>query len=206
MEEFFFVSIALAIDTSTSRTSVAIVDEGALLWHGFRDGATSHGSAVPSLVSEALKNAQVIEQVVVGMGPGPFTGLRVGIAFARTFALARLIPVIGVCSLDAIAAKVREKDDFIVATDARRKEVYWAHYRAGVRVEGPHVDLPSVVVELGLPVFGEGAVKYSISQNDEDQFPDMIALVNLAQNSDLQIDEPLYIRRPDAVPTSQRVK
>lgn len=206
MEEFFFVSITLAIDTSTSRTSVAIVDEGALLWHGFKDGATSHGSAVPALVSEALKNAQMIEQVVVGMGPGPFTGLRVGIAFARTFALARLIPVMGLCSLDAIAAKVREKDDFIVATDARRKEVYWAQYRAGVRVEGPHVDLPSVVAALGLPVFGEGAVKYSIAQNDEDQFPDMIALVTLAQNSNLQIDEPLYIRRPDAVPTKERVK
>ncbi len=206
MEEFLFVSITLAIDTSTSRTSVAIVDEGALLWHGFKDGATSHGSAVPALVSEALKSAQLIEQVVVGMGPGPFTGLRVGIAFARTFALARLIPVIGICSLDAIAAQVREKDDFIVATDARRKEVYWAQYRAGLRIEGPHVDLPSVVVALGMPVFGEGAVKYSIAQNDEDQFPDMVALVNLAQNSDIHIDEPLYIRRPDAVPTSERVK
>ncbi len=206
MEEFFFVSITLAIDTSTSRTSVAIVDEGALLWHGFRDGATSHGSAVPALVSEALNRAPIIEQVVVGMGPGPFTGLRIGIAFARTFALARLIPVIGVCSLDAIASQVHEKDDFIVATDARRREVYWAQYRAGVRVEGPHVDLPSVLVERGLPVFGEGAVKYSIAQNDEDQFPDMVALVNLAQDSDFQIDEPLYIRRPDAVPTSERVK
>lgn len=200
------MSISLAIDTSTSRTSVAIVDEGALLWHGFRDGATSHGSAVPALVSQALNIAPWVEQVVVGMGPGPFTGLRVGIAFARTFALARLIPVIGVCSLDAIAAQVREKDDFIVATDARRKEVYWAQYRAGARFGGPHVDLPSVVAALGMPVFGEGAVKYSIAQNDEGQFPDMVALVSLAENVDLQVDEPLYIRRPDAVPTSERVK
>lgn len=206
MERFLSLSITLAIDTSTSRTSVAIVDQGALLWHGYRDGATSHGSAVPALVLQALQVAPVVEQVVVGMGPGPFTGLRVGIAFARTFALARLIPVIGVCSLDAIAAQVREKDDFIVATDARRKEVYWAQYRAGERIEGPHVDLPAVVAALGMPVFGEGAVKYSIALTDEGQFPDMASLVSLSENIELQIDEPLYIRRPDAVPTSERVR
>ena len=200
------MSITLAIDTSTSRTSVAIVDQGALLWHGYRDGATSHGSAVPALVFQALRVAPAIEQVVVGMGPGPFTGLRVGIAFARTFALSRVIPVIGICSLDAIAAQVREKDDFIVATDARRKEVYWAQYRAGERIGGPQVDLPASIAAKGLPMFGEGAVKYAIALTDEGQFPDMASLVSLAENIELQIDEPLYIRRPDAVPTSERVK
>jgi len=200
------MTISLAIDTSTSRTSVAVVDQGALLWHGYRDGATSHGHSLPALVAQALAVAPKIEQVVVGMGPGPYTGLRVGIAFARTFAIARTIPVIGICSLDAIAALVREKDDFVVATDARRKEVYWAQYRSGVRVEGPHVDISSVAVALGLPIFGEGAVKYGIAQSDEDQFPDMLALVALSENTDLQIDEPLYIRRPDAVPTSERTR
>lgn len=200
------MTISLAIDTSTSRTSVAIVDQGALLWHGFRDGATAHGHSLPALVSQALEVSPTIDQVVVGMGPGPYTGLRVGIAFARTFAIARLIPVIGVCSLDAIAALVHEKDDFIVATDARRKEVYWAQYRSGVRMEGPHVDLPSFVAAMGLPVFGEGAVKYAIAQTDEDQFPDMMALVALSENTDLQIFEPLYIRRPDAVPISGRAR
>lgn len=200
------MTISLAIDTSTSRTSVAVIDQGALLWHGYRDGAMAHGHALPSLVSQGLQSTLQIDQVVVGMGPGPYTGLRVGIAFARAFAIARKIPIIGVCSLDAIAALVREKDDFIVATDARRKEIYWAQYRAGVRIEGPHVDLPSVVVGLGLPLFGEGAVKYSIAQTDEDQFPDLLALVSLSENTDLQIDEPLYIRRPDAVPTIERAR
>lgn len=200
------MTISLAIDTSTSRTSVAIVDQGALLWHGYRDGAMAHGHSLPSLVATALQSTPQIDQVVVGMGPGPYTGLRVGIAFARTFAIARLIPVIGICSLDAIAALVREKDDFIVATDARRKEVYWAQYRSGVRIEGPHVDLPSVIVALDLPLFGEGAVKYALAQTDEDQFPDLLALVALSENTDLQIDEPLYIRRPDAVPTSERAR
>jgi tRNA threonylcarbamoyl adenosine modification protein YeaZ len=204
--EFFLVTISLAIDTSTSRTSVAVVDDGALFWHGYRDGATSHGHALPSLVATALKSAPHIEQVVVGMGPGPFTGLRVGIAFARTFALARVIPVIGVCSLDAIAALVREKNEFLIATDAKRKEVYWAQYSFGVRIEGPHVDLPSVVATMGLPIFGEGAVKYGIAEIDEDQFPDLLALVALSENTELQIDEPLYIRRPDAVPTSERAR
>lgn len=198
------MTIALAIDTSTSRTSVAVIDEGALLWHGFRDGATSHGHSLPSLVATALQAVPQVDRVVVGMGPGPFTGLRVGIAFARAFALARVIPVIGICSLDAIAVLVSERDEFLVATDARRKEVYWAQYRSGIRIDGPHVDLPAVVANLGLPIFGEGAVKYGIAASDEDQFPDPRALVALSENADMCIDDPLYIRRPDAVPTSER--
>lgn len=206
MGEFLFVTISLAIDTSTSRTSVAVVDQGALLWHGFRDGAMAHGHSLPALVSTALQSASQIDQVVVGMGPGPYTGLRVGIAFARTFAIARMIPVIGICSLDAIAALVHEKDDFIIATDARRKEVYWAQYRSGVRIEGPHVDFPSVIVGYDLPLFGEGAVKYAIAHTDEDQFPDLLSLVALSEDTDHHIDEPLYIRRPDAVPTSERAR
>lgn len=200
------MTISLAIDTSTSRTSVAVVDQGAVLWHGYRDGAMAHGHSLPSLVSTALQSTSRIDQVVVGMGPGPYTGLRVGIAFARTFALARKIPVIGVCSLDAIAGLVREKDDFIVATDARRKEIYWAQYRAGIRIAGPHVDLPAVVAGLGLPLFGEGAAKYGIEQSDENQFPDLLVLVSLSENTDLLVDEPMYIRRPDAVPTVERAR
>ena len=198
------MSITLAIDTSTSRTSVAVVDQGALLWHGYRDGATSHGHALPAMVEQALLLMPKIEQVVVGMGPGPYTGLRVGIAFARTFAVARIIPVIGICSLDAIAASVGEEDEFVVATDARRKEVYWAQYKSGVRIQGPHVDLPPVVVGLGLPIFGEGGVKYAIAQSDENQFPNLVAMVGMSENTDLYVDEPIYIRRPDAVPTMKR--
>ena len=196
--------ICLAIDTSTSRTSVAIVDQSALLWHGFQYGATSHGEALPSLVAKALAVQPELEKVVVGMGPGPFTGLRVGIAFARTFALARSIPIFGVCSLDAIATSVSEENDFIVATDARRKEVYWAKYISGKRVDGPHVDYPKTISEFGLPIFGEGAVKYGISNSDENLFPDLVSLVTLSENVDLRVETPMYLRRPDAVPTSER--
>ena len=117
------MSKVLAIDTSTSRTSVAIIDDGSVVFSGHRDGATAHGPSLPALVQEALAISEV-DEVVVGVGPGPFTGLRVGIAFAQSFALAREIPVRGVCSLDAIAAQIGEKD-FIITVDARRKEVYW---------------------------------------------------------------------------------
>ena len=173
----------LAIDTSTSRTSVAIIEADTTLFSGFLAGATAHGPSLPALVQEALAVSGV-DEVVVGMGPGPFTGLRVGIAFAQSFALARGIPVRGVCSLDAIAAQINEKD-FIVTVDARRKEVYWARYAAGVRVGDPAVNFPADV--SGAPIHA-------------DLFPNMQALVKLPGN----ITEPIYLRRPDAVATVDR--
>lgn len=177
------MSKVLAIDTSTARTSVAIIDGDTVLFSGYKDGATAHGPSLPSLVQEALMVSEVNE-VVVGMGPGPFTGLRVGIAFAQSFALARQIPVRGVCSLDAIAAQVSEQD-FIVTVDARRKEVYWARYTDGVRVGDPAVNFPADV--SGAPIHA-------------DLFPDMQALVALPGN----VTEPIYLRRPDAVATADR--
>jgi tRNA threonylcarbamoyl adenosine modification protein YeaZ len=177
------MSKVLAIDTSTSRSCVAIIEGTNVLYSGFRDGATAHGPSLPALVQEALTVSDV-DEVVVGMGPGPFTGLRVGIAFAQSFALAREIPVRGVCSLDAIAAQVTEKD-FIITVDARRKEVYWARYTHGVRVGEPAVNFPADVT---------GATIHA------DLFPDMVALVNLPGN----VIEPIYLRRPDAVATADR--
>lgn len=99
----------LLIDTSTSRTSVAIVDESKTIFQAHHDGALSHGEVLPKLVSEALAVENHIDQVIVGMGPGPFTGLRSGIAFAQSFAFARGISWLGVCSLDAIAANFPRK-------------------------------------------------------------------------------------------------
>ena len=177
------MTITLAIDTSTSRTSVGIICDGELIWSGFRDGATAHGLALPTLVQEAIVGRQV-DELVVGMGPGPFTGLRIGIAFAHSFALARDIPVRGVCSLDAIAAQVNEKD-FIITVDARRKEVYWARYRDGVRVGQPAVNSPSDV---------KAALIYS------DLYPDLLALAQLPGD----ITEPIYLRHPDAIATADR--
>jgi tRNA threonylcarbamoyl adenosine modification protein YeaZ len=177
------MTLTLAIDTSTSRTCVGIIEAGELLWSGYRDGATAHGSALPALVQEAIAD-RTIDEVVVGMGPGPFTGLRIGIAFAHSFALARKISVRGICSLDAIAAQLQSKD-FIVTVDARRKEVYWARYVNGVRVGEPAVNFPAAV---------EGSEIYS------DLFPDLLAMVLLKGN----ITEPIYLRHPDAVATADR--
>ena len=177
------MSKTLAIDTSTSRTSVAIIEDSKVLYNSFRDGATAHGPSLPALVQEALAVSDV-DEVVVGMGPGPFTGLRVGIAFAQSFAVAREIPVRGVCSLDAIAAQIHE-EDFIITVDARRKEVYWARYTHGVRISDPAVNFPADVT---------GAVIHA------DLFPEMVSLVNLQGN----IAEPIYLRRPDAVATADR--
>jgi tRNA threonylcarbamoyl adenosine modification protein YeaZ len=177
------MSKVLAIDTSTSRTSVAIIEDAKVLYSGFRDGATAHGPSLPALVQEALAVSDV-DEVVVGMGPGPFTGLRVGIAFAQSFALARQIPVRGVCSLDAIATQIQEAD-FIVTVDARRKEVYWARYTNGVRVSEPAVNFPADV---------SGATIHA------DLFPDMVSLSSLSGN----ITVPIYLRRPDAVATVDR--
>ena len=176
------MTLSLAIDTATSRTIVGIFADGRVLFESFHEGATEHGFAITELVSQALEICPSPDQVVVGMGPGPFTGLRVGITFAHTFALAREIPVIGVCSLDAI--KVQESD-YTVAIDARRKEIYWASYEGGVRVSGPAVSKPSEVANFII-----------------DQYPDLQKLVLLSGSQN--ITEPMYLRRPDAVPTAER--
>lgn len=176
------MTLSLAIDTSTSRTIVGIIDGDAVLYEKFHEGATDHGRALSDLVSQALKISGPPQQVVVGMGPGPFTGLRVGIAFAHTFGLARNIPVIGICSLDAI--DVREYE-YTVAIDARRKEIYWARYKDGIRIEGPSVSKPAEV---------DGFII--------DQYPNVKKLVALSTSQN--ITEPMYLRRPDAVPSAER--
>jgi len=176
------MTISLAIDTSTSKTIVGVIEDGIVLFEKAHDGATDHGRALSEIVAEALKVAKPPHQVVVGMGPGPFTGLRVGIAFAQTFALSRQIPMIGICSLDAISI---DSDDYTVAIDARRKEIYWASYKDGLRVAGPAVSKPAEVTNFII-----------------DLVPDMRKLVALAQTQN--VTEPMYLRRPDAVPTAER--
>jgi tRNA threonylcarbamoyl adenosine modification protein YeaZ len=116
------------------------------------------------------------------MGPGPFTGLRVGVSFARTFALAREIPVIGICSLDAIEI---DQENYTVAIDARRKEIYWARYQGKERVEGPSVNNPGEVNDF---IIG--------------QYPSVLAMVRESRKQNES--ELFYLRRPDAVPTAER--
>ena len=183
------MTISLAIDTATSRTIVGVVDDGVVLFEEFHEGATDHGKAISQLVAQALKSTKLVDQVVIGMGPGPFTGLRVGITYAQTFALARSIPWIGVCSLDAIridsTSNILNTDEYTVAIDARRKQIYWASYKKGVRVKGPAVDKPEDIDEFITNLF-----------------PDVTKLVELSSTQNVR--EPIYLRSPDAIPTAER--
>jgi tRNA threonylcarbamoyl adenosine modification protein YeaZ len=186
---FKAMTISLAIDTATSRTIVGVVNNGIAIFEEFHEGATDHGKAISELVSKALKATAIPDQVVIGMGPGPFTGLRVGITFAQSFALARSIPWIGVCSLDAIRIDSTTNDlgtdEYTVAIDARRKQIYWASYKAGVRIKGPSVDKPE-----------------DIEQFITNVFPDIRKLVEIGSTQNVR--EPFYLRSPDAIPTAER--
>jgi tRNA A37 threonylcarbamoyladenosine modification protein TsaB len=106
----------------------------------------------------------------------------VGITFAQSFALARDIAVIGICSLDAIDI---DQSEYTVAIDARRKEIYWAKYKDGLRISGPAVSKPAEVDNFII-----------------DQYPDLKKLVALSTSQN--ITDPMYLRRPDAVPTAER--
>ncbi|MEI7641565.1 MAG: tRNA (adenosine(37)-N6)-threonylcarbamoyltransferase complex dimerization subunit type 1 TsaB [Actinomycetes bacterium] len=185
----------LIIDTATDRTSVGIYQSGVELFYQFSDGAMAHGEALPKIIAEALKVEPNISKVVIGMGPGPFTGLRVGIVFAQTFATARKIPWVGVCTLDAIALGIAEKE-FIVATNARRKEIYWAKYLNGVRTIGPSVAKPEALTEYSEPKFGFGFTS-ELSPHPKD-------LLKISEERKNHLIEPMYLRNPDAVPTIDR--
>ena len=182
---------SLVIDTSSIRTIVALFSDTELVHEAHHDGATEHAEVLPELVTEALSKVDSVAEVIVGMGPGPFTGLRVGIAFAQSFAHARSIPCHGVCSLDGIDI---DSDDYIVASDARRKEVYWARYKDGQRIAGPFVSTPNQVFELQTRKFGFGFT--------ETLFPSPHLL--LAKSRTSKISAPMYLRRPDAIPTNER--
>lgn len=205
----------LAIDTSSTMVTAAVHDGGRLLSEVSEPGAQKHGELLAPVIERALAVAGVgprdLTAVVAGTGPGPFTGLRVGLVTARVMAEALGIPAYGVCSLDAIAAQAvgeqRVATTFAVATDARRKEVYVATYSAdGRRLDGPGVLRP-VDVDLMLaagPVAGEGAWLYPAVFLDPRE-PGYVSAAWLASSAVVHGPDrlgdttPLYLRRPDAV-------
>src|SRR5690606_1529936 len=171
------------------------------------------GPQIRAVLGEAGAGPADLAAVVAGTGPGPFTGLRVGLATAAAMGQALGIPTYGVCTLDAIAAEVAGSLDgrVLVATDARRREVYWAVYERGERVSEPAVDPPVVVAKaaarLGAEVAaGEGAQRYAADLTlpvlELARYPHPEALVGLAADrvragAPGERLVPRYLRRPD---------
>jgi tRNA threonylcarbamoyl adenosine modification protein YeaZ len=148
--------LLLAFDTATPAVTVALHDGTHVLAETTTVDARRHGellaSSIDAVLAEAGAGRLDITAVAAGTGPGPYTGLRAGLVTARVFGSALGVPVYGVCTLDVIAADAAAAAggrEFIVATDARRREVYWARYDAtGRRLDGPAVGLPADVAEV----------------------------------------------------------
>ena len=204
--------LVLGIDTSTV-VNVGVASGDQVLATATVDDPRAHVERLIPLVRQCLTESRRrlsdVEHLVVGMGPGPFTGLRVGIATAKILSTALGIRLHGVCSLDVIAAQYvadfRPADDFAVATDARRREVYWACYAAtGVRVSGP--DVGSAEKVPSIPVVGP-AVDISTHQlssvsGPRSLDPGVLAAVGLLLPT-VGL-EPLYLRRADATEPTRR--
>lgn len=204
--------LLLAFDTATSCTTVAVHDGQRVLAETAAVDARRHGELLMPSITTVLDQAGAtrhdLTAVVVGTGPGPYTGLRVGLVTARVLAAVLGIPAHGVCTLDAIAreaATAAADRDFLVATDARRKEVYWARYAPdGRRLSGPDVGRPAGL-DPALPAAGEGPRLYPECFGDPigPRFPAASMLADyaaerLTAGAVLPSAEPLYLRRPDA--------
>jgi tRNA threonylcarbamoyl adenosine modification protein YeaZ len=202
--------LVLALDTATPTlvAGVARWTDGAaeVLAEQAVPSGNKHAELLTPAIRAVLSDAGVamgsLGAVVVGLGPGPFTGLRVGVVTAATLADARRLPAIGVCSLDAIGAGART-----VVTDARRKEVYWARYSAdGTRVDGPGVDRPEELSADG-PFVGDERFADRLGASVVEARVTTAGLLRaaaaqLADPSSAGPLTPLYLRRPDATPPS----
>ncbi|MEU6493083.1 tRNA (adenosine(37)-N6)-threonylcarbamoyltransferase complex dimerization subunit type 1 TsaB [Streptomyces sp. NPDC046984] len=212
--------LLLALDTATPAVTVALHDGTSVVASSSQVDARRHGElllpAVDRVLAEAGTRLDSVTGIVVGVGPGPYTGLRVGLMTADTFGLALGVPVHGVCTLDGLAYASDLTVPFVVATDARRKEVYWARYDdSRTRVTEPAVDRPAHIAEAvaDLPAIGAGALLYpdTFPQAREPEHVTAAALASLAveklaAGEELPAPRPLYLRRPDAqVPKNYKV-
>ncbi|KOV65435.1 peptidase M22 [Streptomyces sp. AS58] len=210
----------LALDTATPAVTVALHDGSDVIASSSQVDARRHGELLLPAVDRVLDDAgltlDAVTGVVVGIGPGPYTGLRVGLMTADTFGLVLGVPVHGVCTLDGLAYAADMEGPFVVATDARRKEVYWARYAdSRTRLTEPAVDKPAEIAEqvAGLPAVGAGALLYpdTFPHAHEPEHVSAAALARLAAGKlrageELPAPRPLYLRRPDAqVPKNYKV-
>lgn len=190
----------IALDTSFG-TTVAVLDGTNILAQLDFAESMTHAERIGSALSAVLKKAGVsvfdIERVVVGVGPGPFTGLRVGIAAAKFFAMGTDAELVAVCSLDAIAWQFYQNGGsgkLLVTTDARRKEWFWAKYDGLVdgipnRLEGPKVSRPEDIDTAGFASCDLVVSAGALGQ--------IAALQGSAGSRDVT---PIYLREPDATP------
>ena len=215
----------LAVDTSTAMVGAAVLRGDADPVTARAEGPRAQTELLAPLVERVLAEAGArpadLTAVAVGTGPGPFTGLRVGMVTAVTMGYALGVPVHGVCSLDVLAeqAAAHAGGELLVATDARRREVYWARYEAADgrarRLTEPAVDRPADLPEdvRALPTAGRGPLLYPellTGGMGAAQLLDVdagvlgrVALRRLAEGVALPV-EPLYLRRPDALTTAER--
>jgi tRNA threonylcarbamoyladenosine biosynthesis protein TsaB len=239
--------LVLGIDTSTAVTSVGLVDDGVVRGAAAHADARRHAEVLPGLVRSVLFDAGLIPAdlslVACGVGPGPFTGLRVGVTFARAMAQALGVPAVGVCSLDALAVNEADRvraagvdaESITALIRVRRGEHAWATYDSyGRRTAGPLVSrdetLPSVGRRVGdsdeFDVQGTpaGTAVAALARDRlragevipaDVAWPEDAAQGTGAPTADLLAARndagqvllpalPLYLRRPDAVPTDQR--
>jgi tRNA threonylcarbamoyladenosine biosynthesis protein TsaB len=199
--------VLLAIDTSAG-TSVAVVDlDRGILSQADEAGTRRHAEVIGTLIERVLAESGVspreLSGVVEGMGPGPFTGLRVGIAAARAFAFGIGKPVVPLISHDALALDLSEP--LLVVTDARRREVAWSSYAASdelglpVRVAGPHLAFPA---ELETDVEGYSAYRRVDAATIPAGALGMLGERLFAARRGFGPSEPLYLRPPDVTPSS----
>jgi tRNA threonylcarbamoyl adenosine modification protein YeaZ len=210
--------LLLAFDTATPAVTVALHDGTSVLAERTSVDSRRQGELLAPYVAEVLDTAGAapadLTRIAVGVGPGPFTGLRVGVVTARVLGSTLGIEVVGVCTLDVLAADAvraaEVADSFLVATDARRREVHWAAYTVegdrAVRVGEPQVSAPGDVPVEGRPVVGRGAELYSDVLGPRVGPLDPaaavlaeLALAELGAGRPLLPATPLYLRRPDAV-------
>ena len=220
--------LLLAFDTATPAVTVALHDGTRVLAETTEVDPRRHGELLAPGIAAVLKQAGAdrrdLTDLAVGTGPGPFTGLRVGLVTAHALGLALSLHLHGVCTLDVLAAQALADgtagldDGFIVATDARRREVYWAAYSDSIdvvvpqRVDGPYVDRAAGIPRAGRPVVGRGAELYSadLGPMTGPRDPSAAALATLvvqALATGRRFDdlEPRYLRRPDVMePTARK--
>jgi tRNA threonylcarbamoyladenosine biosynthesis protein TsaB len=219
--------LLLGLDTATPAVTVALHDGGQPLAQLVTVDAHRHAEllapAIAKVIADAGADRRDLTGIAVGVGPGPYTGLRVGVVTAKVLAAALDVPVYGVCTLDVIAADVEGDGRFLVATDARRRELYWAEYDKTGRRDAPQVGPPAGIPGRELPVAGEGPLLYpellpngqaptypaattlcriavaALFARSGDAGPDAAAAGGpVARGPELLPAEPLYLRRPDA--------